>query len=220
MNWMRYNRGFRKLMNTDDGGGSGDAGTGDAGTSGGKQDGNGDGGDAGEGKPFATFPDEKSFTSRVQREARKAQEATARELGFDSVEAMQEAAKAQREAQEKAKSEADRLKAEKEAAERKAAEATTRANQRTIRAEAKAQAAQMGVKADRLDYALRLADLSGVEVDDNGEPDVDAIKKAIGKVLEDLPELKGDQAPGKSGSEFNGSGKPPSDDNLRKAMGL
>jgi len=103
-----------------------------------------------------------------------------------------------------AMTEAERLKAEKEEAERKAQEAQAAAHRRIIQAEAKAQALALGVRPERLEYALRLADLSEVEVGDDGEPDAAAIKAALEKVLNDLPELRGATAPAKSGSEFQG----------------
>jgi len=88
-----------------------------------------------------------------------------------------------------AMTEAERLKAEKEEAERKAQEAQAAAHRRIIQAEAKAQALALGVRPERIEYALRLADLSEVDVGDDGEPDVAAIKAALEKVLNDLPEL-------------------------------
>lgn len=100
----------------------------------------------------------------------------------------------------------ERLKAEKEEAERRAQEVQAAANQRLINAEARVQAVTLGIKPERVSYALKLADLSGVEVDENGNPDAAAIKSALEAVLNDLPELKGTQAPGKSGSEFTGGG--------------
>jgi len=105
-----------------------------------------------------------------------------------------------------AMTEAERLKAEKEEAERKAQEAQVAAHRRIVQAEAKAQALAMGVRPERIEYALRLADLSEVDVGDDGEPDVAAIKAALEKVLNDLPELRGATAPAKSGSEFQGGG--------------
>jgi len=98
----------------------------------------------------------------------------------------------------------ERLKAEKEEAEKKALEREASANARTIKAEAKALAASLGVKPERINYAVRLADLSGIEVDDDGEPDTKAIKSALEQVTKDLPELKG--APGKIGDPSNPGG--------------
>ncbi|MCE5200834.1 hypothetical protein LLG39_17875 [bacterium] len=114
---------------------------------------------------------------------------------------------AQEEERRKAQmTEAEKAKAEKEAAEKQAKEASTAANARVIRAEAKVQALAAGIKADRLDYALRMLDLSSVEVDDNGEPDVKAIKTAVDALLSDVPELKAADGSGKGGSDFSGGG--------------
>jgi|SRR5690625_1519462 len=101
----------------------------------------------------------------------------------------------------------ERLKAEKEEAEARAQEAHNTANQRLISAEAKVQAVALGVKPERVEYALRLADLSDVDMDDDGNPDAAAIKAALDVVLNDLPELKGTTNPGRSGSEFHGGGQ-------------
>jgi hypothetical protein len=103
--------------------------------------------------------------------------------------------------------EAERLKAEKEAAEKVAKEAGSAAAQRVIRAEAKVVAIAAGVDPKKVDYVLRLADLSAVEVDDKtGEPDAKAIQTAINAVLKDLPELKGTGGAGKGGADFTGGG--------------
>lgn len=89
-----------------------------------------------------------------------------------------------------AMSETERLQAEKDAAEKKATDAMDRAHRVLITAEAKAVAAQLGINPDRLTYAVKLADLDGIEVDDEGSADTGAIQKAMEAVLEDLPELK------------------------------
>lgn len=162
-----------------DGGNSGDGGQGNA----------GDSGDAGKGgKTFTQDELDAILAKRLARE-RKAWEQQIEE-----------------ERRKAAMTEAERLKAEKEEAERRAKEAQAAAHRRIVQAEAKAQALALGVRPERLEYALRLADLSEVEVGDDGEPDAAAIKAALEKVLNDLPELRGATAPAKSGSEFQGGG--------------
>ena len=116
----------------------------------------------------------------------------------------EEKAKAKAEADKAALSETERLKLEKEEADKKASDATSAANQRAIRSEAKLYALSAGVKAERIDTALRLADLTAVTVGDDGEPNAAAIKIAIDKVLADVPELKG-EAGGKGGTDLSGS---------------
>ena len=56
---------------------------------------------------------------------------------------------------------------------------------------AQAAAAALGVKPERLDYAIKLADLSSIEVGDDMKVDGEAVKAAIQKVVDDLPELAG-----------------------------
>lgn len=105
-----------------------------------------------------------------------------------------------------AMTEAERLRAEKEEAERRAQEAQQQAAQRLVQAEAKVVAVELGVKPDRIPYVLRLADLSGVDVGDDGVVDAKALRDAIEAVLRDVPELKGSMTPGKSGAEFSAGG--------------
>lgn len=121
-----------------------------------------------------------------------------------------------------AMSETERLKAEKEEAEAKANETLTKANERLISAEAKSAAASLGIKPERLTYALRLADLNGIEVDDDGNVDTGEVEKRIRRVIEDVPELKGAPGsvgggsnPGKTNNEPQGS----MNDALRKMAG-
>ena len=75
-------------------------------------------------------------------------------------------------------------------------EATTKANERIVRAEVKA-AATGKVKNPAL--ALKLIDTSGIDVDDDGEVDSDAVNQAITDLLTEYPELAAD------GSKFTGS---------------
>lgn len=165
----------------DTGGGTGDGDPGKAG------DGGSDAGKGG-GKTFTQDELDAILTKRLARE-RKAWE-----------QQIEEERKKQQMSVE------ERLKAEKEEAEKRAQAAQEAANQRLIHAEARVQAVTLGIKPERITYALKLADLSGVEVDEQGNPDAAAIKAALETVLKDLPELKGTVAPGKSGSEFQGGG--------------
>jgi len=123
--------------------------------------------------------------------------------------------KADEDARKAAMTEAERLKAEKDAADLKAADAVTKANQRIIRAEAKVQASAAGIKAERLDYALRMLDLTDVEIGEDGEPDSKSLAGKIGKLLNGMPELGGSTqaasgGPGPGGG-FGGSTHSPGD---------
>lgn len=163
----------------------------------------GDGGNAGGGdtKTFLQTDVDKIVSDRLAREKKK-------------IEADLKAA-LKAEADKAAMTEAEKLKADKEEAEGKASEATKAANARIINAEARITANDLGVKADKLAYVLKLADLSGVTVNDDGEPDAVAIKAAIEAVLKDLPELKTGSKQGDSqmggggfGGGNNGTDKP------------
>jgi hypothetical protein len=88
-------------------------------------------------------------------------------------------------------------------AQTKAQDAEQRANQRILNAEVKAQAAVLGVKAEKLPYLLKLADLSSVEFNE-GEPSQDQIKAVLDAVIKDFPEIAGTQAPPRTGVAFTG----------------
>ena len=64
-----------------------------------------------------------------------------------------------------------------------------------IQIAAKAAAAKLGVKEERIPYMLKLADLSEVEVADDMTMDQQAVTSALQSVLEHVPELAGAPAP-------------------------
>lgn len=76
------------------------------------------------------------------------------------------------------------------------------ANQKLVQAEAKAVALSLGIKSERVAYAVRMADLSKIDVDDELGVDGEAVKKAIEQVLKDIPELK----PAEKADEKKGTG--------------
>lgn len=186
-----------------DGGEGGEASTGGAG-SGSEESGSGDGepgatagSESGEAKKVEYTPEQQAHMAEVIK-TEKAKAAAA------ATKAAEEAAK---QAAERAKmDEAERLKAEKADAEKKAADAVAAANARVVNAEAKVQAVEAGADPKQLAYVLKLADLDGIEVGDDGQPDAKAIKAAIDKVLKDVPALKaaaGNGGGGKSGGQFD-----------------
>ena len=184
------------MFEADDGAGSGGAATTDA-DSGGQQE---DGGEQQTQQPFAVFPDEKSFMARLKREARSLLESEAKSLGFESAEAMRAALKALREREEAEKSELERLReaAQKAEAERQAALAA--ANERLIRAEVKAVAADLGIVDPDAAYALM--DRSGVTVDDDGQ--VQGVKAALEALVKAKSYLVRQDAASRSGADFAG----------------
>lgn len=74
--------------------------------------------------------------------------------------------------------------------EKQESETIRLANRRLVRAEAMTQAVGLGIRSDRVDHAIRLADLSQVEIDDQGHVDEASVRSALEKVLTEIPELK------------------------------
>lgn len=126
-------------------------------------------------------PDEGAKKALIaERTARKAAEKRLREL--EAAAALKDKP-AEEQALEQARAEAR-------------AEATAKSNERIVRAEVKA-AATGKVKNPVL--ALKLIDVSEIEVDDNGEVDSDAVQAAVAALLAEYPELSAD------GSKFSGT---------------
>lgn len=113
-----------------------------------------------------------------------------------------------------AKAEADKgnltaLQAKFEKAELDKTAAIEKANGVMVKAEAKLIAGTLGIKPERIDAVIRLADLSRIQVTDDGIVDVAAVKAALEAGIKDIPELKNDQSgtPGfKIGADGSGAG--------------
>ena len=117
-----------------------------------------------------------------------------------------------------AKAQAERA----DAAEKKAQEAIAKANAVLIRANAQIQASNLGVKSNKLDYVVKMADLTKITIDDSGNPDEAAIKEAVEQVLKDVPELKDTKETSgfKIGADGNKDKGGDNDDAIRRAFGL
>lgn len=104
------------------------------------------------------------------------------------------------------------------------AQAQSTARQAQIQAAATIAAVSLGIDAKSVPYVLRMADLDQVMGQD-GKVNEEAVKNALGKVLEDVPALK-PQAAGTSGFVQVGAGSGGqqaggnADDALKKAFGL
>ncbi|CAM2951915.1 scaffolding protein [Paenibacillus sediminis] len=139
-------------------------------------------------------PEDKTFTQaeldqivadRLARERKK----TEKFADYDDIKAKLTALEQAEEERKKAElTEAERLAAELEEARKKAQEADERgataitaANTRVINAEFRALAHENKIPADRVAAALKLADLSAITVDDDGNPQgvEDAVKALI-----------------------------------------
>lgn len=139
------------------------------------------GGDEG-GAPI-TFPNQEAFNARMDRAVRSQLNSLAKEFGFETPDELTAAAKAAREHADAQKSELE-----------KANETLTSLNgkisdyqAKLVSAKAEAAALAAGVPVDRVAYAVRMADLA--EVVSGGEIDEAALKAAVEKVVQDIPEL-------------------------------
>jgi hypothetical protein len=199
------------------GAGSGEGGSGSGEGSGGNGGQNhsgtgGQGGSGGEVKPYLSFPDEASFMSRIKREGSKQVGEFLKGLGFEKQEDLKTIIDTHQANIEAGKTELQKEKDRNAALEKERNTAIETSNAILRKADAKLQAAALGIKPERVDYALKLANIDAVEVKD-GVVDNAAIKAALEAVLKDLPELKGVAVPPAGGGDFGGGSgggdKPP-----------
>lgn len=133
---------------------------------------------------------------------------------YDSVKTrLAELEQAEVERNKAAMTEKERLEAEKAEAEKKATDAQEAgsraleaANKRLINAEFKAVAREMNVRPDALEAALKLADLSGVTVDDEGN--VVGVKEATQALVSSNPYLVEKPKPRQIGGGSGGDDRP------------
>lgn len=138
------------------------------------------------------------------------------DLGVDSPETLKQVISNHREAEEAKKSDAEKMaKAlEKAAKERDEAQsskaaATQAATEMARRSEAQLKAITSGVKPERIQAVLKLADLSDVEVSDDFSVDGETVLQRIEAVLEEYPEFAATGANRNIGSGSNPPTDPP-----------
>jgi hypothetical protein len=85
--------------------------------------------------------------------------------------------------------EAERYKAEVEAVRKESQERLRATQQRIVTSEAKSAALNANVRSDRLEAVMRLADLSDVDVYDDGGFDEKAVQRVIQSVVDQYPEF-------------------------------
>lgn len=156
--------------------------------------------DKGGGEPFATFKTEEELNIKLAERDKQANLTLAKSLGFDSVEAMQEALKQKEppkkkedgkgEKKEDTTPDVDAIIDEKLKVERE------KTFQRLVRSEVKMQAAELGF-ADWED-ALALADLSQVKEDEHGN--IIGVDTSLKVLLEKKPHLLKPQQKQSSGT--------------------
>ena len=202
----------------DTGGGS-DAGSNDGGNTGGTGDaggkddnaGGGTGGQSNQGasgKTFSWEDVERIAGDREERARRAALKSYFEQQGY-SQEEVEELLKKDKERREKEKTDLEREKEAREKAEKEKEKAIATANARIARTEFKIAAQAAGVPADRLEAAVKLADLSQLVPDEEtGEIPADLIQKVVNDTLQANPFLKETKPPnvGGGGSNPGGSG--------------
>lgn len=162
------------------------------------------GGD-GDKKPFATFPDEKSFMARIKREAATQQAEFLKSLGVEDAEGLKAILEAEKKRKDDEMTESERLAKQLKDLETERDSALTRAEAITRNTEAKLMAAELGVNPARINHFLKLADLGDVKVYKDGSVDAEAMKGKLTTLLGELPEFKGVSAPPQGGGDFSGS---------------
>lgn len=177
--------------------GTGDGGPGADGSSGGTGDGTG--GTAPNSGGGGTFTAEQ--TAAINAEV-------ARQLG-SAVAPKVTAARTQWEKDLQALADAENQTAEQqanaraEAAEQAARERIASSNARLVAADAKVAALGAGANPARVDALLKLTDLTGIDVSDDGTVDTKEVRARIDKTIADFPEFKAGATPGTSGSEHH-----------------
>lgn len=213
----------------DTGGGS-DAGSNDGGNTGGTGDAGGKGDNAGGGtgdqsnqgtgkKTYSQEEAERIAAQREERARRAALKSFFEQQGYTQEE-VEELLRQDKERREKEKTDLEREKEAREKAEKEKEKAIATANARIARTEFKIAAQAAGVPADRLEAAVKLADLSELVPDEKtGEIPADVVKSVVEATLQANPFLKETKAPpnvGGGGSNPGGGGGEPSIEELGK----
>jgi hypothetical protein len=149
------------------------------------------------------FPDEKSFMDRVKREAKKLNSDFVKSLGFESDNQLKELVEKQRQFEESQKTEYEKL---QEALQQKE-KYIEQVNQNLKLAEIKTQVLNAGIKQERLNYALKLIDINAIEFNE-GKVNEEQLNSQISNLLNDFPELKGNQQIKSGGQDFSKSSPP------------
>lgn len=144
--------------------------------------------------PFATFPTKEELNKRLERAKGEGQKALAKELGYDTVGAMQDALKKGKPAPKTDDDPVDVAKLIEDSLKDERA----KGYKRLLNAEVKVEANELGF-ADYED-ALALADLTEVKENDKG--DLEGVKEALKALAEKKPHLLKAKGNGKFGAEI------------------
>lgn len=143
-------------------------------------------------EPFATFKDEKSFMSRVNREGKKQVKQLLETLGLEDEDALKNIIKEKHDAEEAQKTELEKALEKIKSME----ESNTKLTEAQKINDTKMKAIELGVDTKKVDYLLKLVDM------DNAE-------ESINTILTDMPEFRAQQqviahTDPKGGSDFSG----------------
>lgn len=167
------------------------------------------------GKTFSEEEAERIAKEREERARRSALKSYFEQQGY-SQEEVEQLLKADKEKREKEKTDLQREREAKEKAEKEKTEAISKANTRIARTEFKIAAQAAGVPADRLEAAVKLADLSELVPDEKtGEIPADKVKSIVEATLQANPFLKATATPpnvGGGGSNPGGNSNPSMDE--------
>lgn len=162
------------------------------GAGGGDGTGGGGAGDGGGEKPISLTSAQ--LNERLERATRTATADFIKSLGYEKPEELKAALDAKKAADDAAKSALELAQEKATQADARAKAADERANGALIRTAAFSEATKAGVPADRIDHAIRLIDLTTIEVGADGS--VKGAAEAVTALLEGAPWLKGDGGAG------------------------
>lgn len=154
-------------------------------------------------QPFAVFPDEQSFMSRLHREAKKQVSEFVKSLGFEEETQLKELATRHRENLEAQKSEADKLREQLAAREAQLSEINKNLKLNEIKNEIVA----AGIKPERVNYALKLINTEEINFE-NGAADKAKLNEILTNLVSDFPELKAQPQAPKGGQDFGQGSNP------------
>lgn len=147
-------------------------------------------------QPFAVFPDSDAFNARMDREANTRLKERARAEGFDSPDALIEAAR-------KYKTEFPQAEAKYKDLEGKHSTLLTENQEIILESTVVREGVALGIV--DTDAALKLVDRSGIKFEGRKAT---GVKEALESLLKDKPYLKGTATPNQGGGSFDGNTPP------------
>ena len=161
-------------------------------------------------QPFAIFPDKASFMLRVSREAKKlsgqAQKDFLDSMGIESAESLKDILTDYNAKKEKEQTESDKTNAKLLKLQLENTDLQNKITTKMKHSAVKDIAGELGVETKRIARFMKLVDMDTIEIE-NGVVDTNTIKESLVTILDEFPEFKGIQSPGKAGNDFSGDQK-------------